>query len=66
MESDDKGCILCLLSEKEEWYPHSKVDQLTIIRMKRRNTNINDCPSVHRHYNTTLGNNEGEQDDNNI
>ena len=30
--------------KKEEWYPHNKVDQLTIIKMKRRNANINDCP----------------------
>ena len=46
--------------------PQYKVYQLTIIKMKRRNTNIDECPSVHQHYDTHLGNNDGEQDDNHI
>ena len=33
---------------------------------EEKNTNIDDCTSVHQHYNSHLRNNDGEQDDNNI
>ena len=33
---------------------------------EEKNANIDDWPSVHWHYNSHLGNNDGEQDDNNI
>ena len=51
---------------KKNMVPPQQVESIDYYQDEERNANIDDCPIAHRHYDSHLGNNDGEQDDNKI